>query len=287
MTQITPIPQWMFTVVEPEGYDPDANFIAMQVVWDRLPQKCGDLGTRLQVYTIAHFMGIKVITKQKATLVHLQDSGILETTGLKNYDLTQDAKCFLYHKITTDENFVPAAVQDLEFYKENLSATALWIDAQMRHHNGEYTTLEKAGRALKALPAAAAQFVKDRVQWHGLPLLEKQAGSGNYQISFTPPTVSMPQVAVNADGKKTFAWPKLNDGSNLLEAPAPKEEAEDPAPAAKPEVQEETPAPEKPKARKTTKGKGGPKRGPDGKFLPKEKQGSSTCYDSEKGYMPK
>jgi len=302
-TQITPIPQWVFHAAEmPTGYDPDADFSSMQNVWDDLPDRHyqdNGIGSRYQVMVLAHYLGIKGIgINPEKSGKHLTNAGIIERTRKlstkKHWEITDEARKFLYHMVTTNPEALPPALTDLEFYKEHQPTAAAWIDAKMRHENGDYTALEKLGKAVKALPAAMVEFVKERVAVSGRFQLTYN-DSGERVLRLPKVEVETPQVVTGEDGKKSLVWPTLNKGDNLLEAPKPegepraddttpvKEDAEvaEEAPASAPveeskaEEASETAKPKpkrKPATKKTTSKKAagkGPQRDANGRFVKK------------------
>lgn len=254
MTQITQLPDYLFNVNEPDGYDPEENFSSIARRWHNLPQQHyhnGGVGRRYQVMILAQFFGIGGIVISAKGSEILKDAGFLECTSgafamQAQWDLTAEAKRFLYHLVTTQTSDIPQEVRDLEFYKTHKKGAARWIEKQMRKHNGETTGLEKLGEALLALPAAAAAFIAERVKWNGVPQLEWQPETSSVKVTPNLPDVSMPQKVTDADGKTTYVWPALNKGDNLLAAPeaAKAEEEPETVPEKAEEPTEVAPSPE-------------------------------------------
>ena len=188
-TQITPIPDCFFVLSEPAPYVEHSDFSKQEWVWNSLPQKHGELGSRLQVYLQAEFLGIKIMFQNDKAFSILKEAGIVEKSGL-TYGISNQMACFLFHNMVNDESFVLSSVKYQEFYREHLPLTSNWIDKQIRKKQaeerraqGNLTLLEKAVVALKTLGGNAVQTVLalpnmagERVQWNEWPAQAGNAG---------------------------------------------------------------------------------------------------------------
>ncbi len=227
-TQITPIPQWVFNAKMPDSYDPKANFSQIQATWDSIPREKGELGQRLQIYVIAYFMGItKIEIYNTDSLNYLADKGILDS---KRYQPTPATQNFLYHMVTEHPENIPNSVFDLEFYKEQKPKVARWLEKKIRRHNGEYTSLEKLGQALLALPGATVRFVKDRVSITGQFKLLKNESGKLIGVEHPEVKVATPEINTSENGKKSLSWPALDKGDNLLAPPPEPTDIPEPGP---------------------------------------------------------